>query len=132
MLAVARHPPSSDWVSEEQGVELARILTTALAGGQTDQARITTFRFFHWPKRLGQRCLEVLPSAFIFCEGGRLIHASDGCIHRHGQQGMDTMNGTRQPQSANAASPMSGTGTQNHHQRQEQAQRGGGPGSREV
>jgi hypothetical protein len=66
---------------------------------------MTIFRFFHWPKDSDSGALEVLPSAFILANAGDSF--IDRRIHTEmASSRMDTMNGTRQPQSANAASPM--------------------------
>ena len=62
-------------------------------------------RFFHSPKDSFSGALEVLPSAFIFWKAGDSFMARR--IHTEmASSAMDTMNGTRQPQSANASSPV--------------------------
>ena len=78
--------------------------TTAWPIVRPTRARITIFRFFHWPKDSVNGALEVLPSAFIFWNAGDSL--SDKRIHTEmANSKMDTRNGMRQPQSANAASP---------------------------
>src|SRR3954463_13812662 len=68
-------------------------------------ARITIFRFFHWPKDSDSGALEVRPSSFIFLKAGdsfmlRRIHTLTA------SRKIETRNGTRQPQSAKASSPI--------------------------
>ena len=79
--------------------------TTAWPAVRPISARITIFRFFHWPKDSVSGALEVLPSSFIFLKAGdsfidRRIHTLTA------SRAIETMNGIRQPQSAKAASPM--------------------------
>ena len=78
--------------------------TTAWPAVRPTSARITTFRFFHWPKDSDSGALEVLPSAFIFVKAGD----SCSCIRIHTEipsSTIETRYGMRQPQSAKAASP---------------------------
>src|SRR5437763_9967296 len=67
-------------------------------------ARITIFRFFQRPNDSVSGAFEVLPSSFIFLKAGdsfidRRIHTLTP------SRKIETRNGTRQPQSANEASP---------------------------
>ena len=79
--------------------------TTAWPAVRPISARITIFRFFHWPNDSVSGAFEVLPSSFIFLKAGDSF--IDRRIHtRMASRKIDTRNGTRQPQSANAASPI--------------------------
>ena len=79
--------------------------TTAWPIVRPTSARITIFRFFHWPNDSVSGAFEVLPSAFIFLKAGdsfidRRIHTLTA------SRAIETRNGTRQPQSAKASSPI--------------------------
>ena len=79
--------------------------TTAWPAVRPTSARITIFRFFHWPKDSVSGALEVLPSAFIFWKAGDSF--SDSRIHTEtASSTIETRNGMRQPQSLKASSPM--------------------------
>lgn len=78
--------------------------TTAWPAVRPTSARITIFKFFHWPKDSVNGALETLPSAFIFWKAGD----SDSVMRIQTEMAssrMDTRKGMRQPQSANASSP---------------------------
>src|SRR4051812_464630 len=75
--------------------------TTAWPAVRPSSARITIFRFFHWPKDSVSGALEVLPSDFIFWKAGdsarlRRIHTETASSR------METRNGMRQPQAAHS------------------------------
>src|SRR5450755_3878304 len=66
---------------------------------------MTILRFFHWANDSVSGAFEILPSSFIF------LNAGDSFIDRRIQtltasRKTDTRKGMRQPQSANAASPI--------------------------
>ena len=79
--------------------------TTAWPAVRPSSARITIFRFFHWPKDSVSGAFDVLPSAFIFWKAGDSV--SDSRIQTEmASSRIETRNGMRQPQSAKSSSPM--------------------------
>ena len=78
--------------------------TTPCPATRPNSASSTIFRLRHWPNDSDSGAFEVLPSDFI------LRKAGDSFIDRRihtliASSAIETMNGTRQPQSAKASSP---------------------------
>ncbi|MCY1549974.1 hypothetical protein D9M68_861860 [compost metagenome] len=79
--------------------------TTAWPAVRPSKARITTFRFFHWPKDSVIGALEPLPSSFMRLKVGDSL----SCRRIHTEMPSRTTeirNGMRQPQALKSSSPM--------------------------
>ena len=69
-----------------------------------NSARMAHLAFFHWPNASLSGALEWVPSAFIFRKAG----LSANCMRiqtETASSSTETMNGTRQPQSAKSFGP---------------------------
>ena len=89
---------------EEQRVELAGVPHHGLAGGQADQGQNHDLQVLPLTEGLGQGLGGLAPRPSSSEAGDSFMLKrmyTDTASNR-----MDTMNGTRQPQSTNAASPM--------------------------
>ena len=122
MLAVV--PSTLTTGSGRTGVELARYPDHGLAGGQNRSGPESRSSGSSTGRRLRTTGLGGLASAFIL--GRRATHScSDGCTPKWANSRMDDERHAPAPVRKRGFAN-GGTGTQNHHQRQEQAQRGGG------